>query len=380
MASTQQKKKSLNLQRQRERREKFLQSQGAAQEPRNNVQIAPEVVNPPLRQTGHTTRKTRTTKKTGPQQSHVSQEETLNPDNLQGVGALLPSVSEKMPKPKAPQGGVGALVSNDREGKRGQALSSHENPVSNKSALSRISKNVDGSHQHNTTNITASASPPAKENPQPHCPPKPGALQGEQVSSSEEKGEPVLGLSLSYVTKRTTQPHCSPKVEALPGEKVSSPIQEEGRGDPAFGLTLSNKANTTNKSLLSPTSGKLDVNHQHTTASSSPQAKRTTQPHSSQKAGAPQGEQVSSPIQEEGEGHPALSLPLPHAMQTKPEDENHGKNSKALSSSSSVNDMEPRLTSLQDQPCIQTFTELKEMDSYSPSHSPPKESHFSTLL
>jgi hypothetical protein len=369
MASTQQKKKSLYLQRQIERREKFLQSQGAAQEPKHNVQIAPEVVNPPLRQTGHPARKNRSTKKTGPQQL---QEKTLNPDNLQGVGVLLPSVSEKLPKPKAPQ----------------VSLSFHENTVSNKSALPRISKNVDDSHQHNTTNITASASPPAKNNPQPHCHPKPGALQGAQVSSSvreEEKGEPAL--SLSCMTKRTTQPHCSPKLGALPGEKVSFPIQEEGRREPAFSLTLSNKTNVAtlcNESLLSPTSGKLDVDHQqkitHTTASSSPQAKMTTQPHSLQKLGATQGEQVSSPIQEEGEGHQASSFPLSHSMKTKPEDKNHGKNSKALSSSSPVNDIEPRRPSLQDQPCIQTFTELKEMDSPSPSHSPPEESQFSTLL
>ncbi|CAI8048331.1 hypothetical protein GBAR_LOCUS26677 [Geodia barretti] len=350
MASTQQKKKSLYLQRQIERREKFLQSQGAAQEPKHNVQIAPEVVNPPLRQTGHPSHKNRLTKKTGPQQSHLSQEKTLNPDNLQGVGVLLPCVSEKLPKPKAPQGGVGALVSNDR-----------------------VKKN--------------------------------GALQGPQVSSSvqeEGKGVPALGLSLSYVTnaatgynkknpddndtttktqgqlaKKATQPRCSPKLGAQPGEKVSSPIQEEGRGEQVFGLTLPNTTNTAtlcNKSLLSPTSGKLDVNHQQKIT----EAKRTTQPHSSQKLGAPQGEQVSSPIQEEGEGHQASGFPLPHSMQTKPGDKNHGKNSKALSSSSPVNDMEPRPTSLQ--PCIKIFKEFKEMDSNSPSHSPPEESQFSTLL
>ena len=40
----------------------------------------------------------------------------------------------------------------------------------------------------------------------------------------------------------------------------------------------------------------------------------------------------------------------------------------------------PSRPSLQDQPCIQPLTELKEMDSHSPSHSPPKESQFSTLL
>ena len=260
------------------------------------MQIAPEVVNPPQRQTGHPARKTRPTKKTGPQQSHVSQEETLNPDNLQGVGALLPSVSEKLPKPKPPQG-VGALVSNDREGKRCQALSFHENTVSNKSALSRISNNVDDSH---TANITASASPPAKKNPQPHCPPKPWAQQGEQVSSSvqeEGKGEPVLGLSHSYVTNTAT----------------------------AY-----NKKNT-------------DDNHQHittkTTLTSGQLAKKATQPHCSPKAGALPGEKVSSPVQ----------------------------------------DIEPMRPSLQDQPYLQAFTELKEMNSHSPSHS-PKEPRFSTLL